>query len=180
MAAFAGRYARALADVLEDKKVSLETAEHQLRDYAAAWNSASDLRAIYLDPGFSLADKIKILDRMSQKIELHSLVRNFLAVLIEHHRMQAMTEILKEFSLEVGRRLGLASVSITSARALSETERSSLLEQVLELTAPAKAIPSFHLDAKLLGGVVIKIGSKMYDGSVRGRLARLEEQLTAQ
>lgn len=179
MAAFAGRYARALADVLEEKKFSLETAAQQLKSYLAAWREAADLREIFLDPGFALEDKVKILDRLSQRMELDSLIRNFLAVLLEHRRMQAVAEIVKEFTLELERRLRVTAVSITSARLLSEAERKTLVEQVGKLAAPDKAIPSFYEDPSLVGGVVIRIGSKVYDGSVRGRLTRLEEQLIA-
>jgi F-type H+-transporting ATPase subunit delta len=176
MAAFAARYARAFADVVAEAHLPLEQVQQQLNDFMATWNGAADLREVFLDPSFPAEEKVAILDRMNQKLGLAPVVRNFLAVVLQHERMHAMEEILKEFREEMNRRLGITAVSITSARALNEAERKSLLEQVGTL-AEGPVDASFHEDASLLGGVVVQVGSKVYDGSVRGRFARLEEQL---
>jgi F-type H+-transporting ATPase subunit delta len=176
MAAFAARYARAFADVIADAHLPLEAVQQQLDDFIATWNGAADLREVFLDPSFPVEEKVAILDRMNQKLKLAPEVRNFFAVVLQHERMHAMEEILKEFREEMNRRLGITAVSITSARALNEAERKALVEQIASLDV-GSIDPSFHEDASLLGGVVVQIGSKVYDGSVRGRFARLEEQL---
>ncbi len=176
MAAFAARYARAFADVVQEAHLPLEQVQQQLADFMATWHGAADLREVFLDPSFPSEDKIAILDRMNEKMGLAHPVRNFLAVVLQHERMHAMEEILKEFHEEMNRRLGITAVSITSARPLNETERKSLVAEIGAL-AEGRIEPSFHEDASLLGGVVVQVGSKVYDGSVRGRFARLEEQL---
>jgi F-type H+-transporting ATPase subunit delta len=176
MAAFAARYARAFADVVEESHLPLEEVKQQLDDFMSAWHAAADLREVFLDPSFPVEEKVAILDRMNQKMGLAQPVRNFLAVVLQHERMHAIEEILKEFREEMNRRLGITAVSITSARPLNEEQRKALVEQVSTLTKN-RIEPSFHEDASLLGGVVVQVGSKVYDGSVRGRFARLEEQL---
>lgn len=178
MAPFALRYARALADVTVEAHLSYEDVKRQLNDFTTAWHAAADLREVFLDPSFPLPEKITILDRMNGKMQLAVQVRNFLAVLLNHNRMESYEEILDDFRKEMNMRLGIAEVEVTSARALDEQERRSLMEQVGELVH-GTVEATFHEDRLLIGGVIVRVGCTVYDGSVRGRLAVLEEQLVA-
>lgn len=178
MAAFTARYARALADVVFEAHLKPEEAQSQLNDFAAAWRESADLREVFLDPSFPAAQKVGILDKLNTRLKMSQQVRNFIAVLINHDRLEAFDEVLTDFRHEMNTRLNIAEVEVTTARKLDENERKSLEAQVAEITKSAISA-KFREDASLVGGVVIRIGSSVYDDSIRGRLNRLKEQLVA-
>jgi F-type H+-transporting ATPase subunit delta len=178
MSAFALRYARAFADVIAEAHLSYDDVKSQLNDFSTAWHAAADLREVFLDPSFPLPEKITILDRLNEKMKLAQQVKNFVAVLLHHNRMDAYEEILDEFQKEMNGRLGIAQVEVTSARVLDEQERQALIMKIGEMVH-GKVEAKFHEDRSLIGGVIVRVGSTIYDGSVRGRLAVLEEQLAA-
>lgn len=178
MSAFALRYARAFADVVAEVHLPYEDVKRQLDDFSAAWHEAADLREVFLDPSFPLPEKIAILDRLNEKMKLAQQVKNFIAVLLQHNRMDVYEEILDEFRQEMNSRLGVAEVVVTSARRLDEQERQGLIAKIGEMVH-GKVEATFHEDDSLIGGVIVRVGSTVYDGSVRGRLAVLEEQLAA-
>jgi F-type H+-transporting ATPase subunit delta len=178
MAAFAARYARALADVVLEAHLNPAEIQRQLGDFQAAWHESADLREIFLDPSFPAVQKVEILDKLNTRLGMSQQARNFLAVLINHDRLHALDEVIAEFRHEMNTRLGISEVVVTTARTLDENERRTLEAQVGELTK-TRVSATFHEDATLLGGVVVRVGSTVYDGSVRGRLDRLKEQLAA-
>lgn len=178
MSAIAARYARALADVLREAHVDPAAAQSQLTDFLAAWNAGADLRELFLDPSFPVADKVAILDKLNTKLQMAQQVRNFVAVLISHHRLHDLREIVAEFHSVVDELLGISEISVTSARSLGEGERRDLERQIAGLTGK-QIRAAYQEDATLLGGVIVRIGSTVYDGSVRGRLDRLRQELAA-
>jgi F-type H+-transporting ATPase subunit delta len=178
MAAFTARYARALADVVFEQRLKPEQVQSQLDDFAAAWHESADLREVFLDPSFPAVQKVAILDKLNTRLKMSQQVRNFIAVLINHDRMEAFDEVLSGFRHEMNIRLNIAEVEVTSARKLDAAERKSLETQVTGMTGSAISA-KFREDPSLVGGVIIKIGSTVYDDSVRGRLDRLREQLAA-
>lgn len=181
-AAFAARYATALAQVLfaPETAASLkpEQAQSQLNDFAAAWHESADLREFFLDPSFPAARKVAILDKLNEKLGMSQTIRNFIAVIINHDRLSGFDEILSAFHSEMNARLNIAEVEVTSARKLDEGERQSIEAQAARMTGSA-IHAKFREDASLIGGVILKIGCTVYDDSVRGRLCRLREQLAA-
>ncbi|MGC8549228.1 MAG: ATP synthase F1 subunit delta [Acidobacteriaceae bacterium] len=178
MSAFALRYARAFADVIAEEHLPYEDVKGQLQDFTAAWHAAADLREVFLDPSFPLPEKIRILDRLNEKMKLLPQVKNFIAVLLNHNRMDAYEEILDEFRKEMNSRLDVAEVQVTSARLLDEEERRALILKIRDMVQ-GKVEATFQEDSSLIGGVIVRVGSTVYDGSVRGRLAVLEGQLAA-
>jgi F-type H+-transporting ATPase subunit delta len=178
MAAFAARYARALADVVLEAHLNPAEVQQQLGDFAAAWHESADLREIFLDPSFPAVQKVEILDKLNTRLGMSQQARNFLAVLINHDRLHALDEVIAEFRHEMNTRLGISEVVVTTARTLDDNERRTLEAQVGEMTK-TRVSATFYEDAMLLGGVVVKVGSTVYDGSVRGQLDRLKEQLAA-
>jgi F-type H+-transporting ATPase subunit delta len=115
---------------------------------------------------------------MSSKLGLAPQVRNLLAVLIHNDRISAVHEVVAEYHTELQRRLGVHQAEITTARELNEADKSALLAHVVEL-AHGRVEANFKLDASILGGVVVRIGSTVYDGSVLGRIERLKEELAS-
>jgi F-type H+-transporting ATPase subunit delta len=178
MAAFAARYARAFADVVLEAKLDPATVEQQLNDFAASFAGSKDLRELLLNPSIPAAKRVSILDTVNRRIGCGPQVRNFLAVLIGHERLHALGEIVEEFRAEMNRRLSIADAEVVSARALGAEERAKLEREVAEL-AGTRVNATFRQDKSLIGGAIVRIGSTIYDGSVRGRLERLKERLVA-
>lgn len=178
MSVFAARYASALADVIFEAGLNVDEVKSQLGDFAAAWHESADLREVFLDPSFPVEQKVAILDKLNTRIQMMRELRNFIAVLISHDRLDAFDEILDEFRQELNRRLGIAEVHVTTARKLDNAERHQLEVQV-STVLKTQISASFHEDSSLVGGVIVRVGSTVYDDSVRGRLDRLREQLAA-
>jgi F-type H+-transporting ATPase subunit delta len=178
MAEFAARYARALADVVEDRKLGVGQVQQQLEDFALTFAGSKDLQEVLLNPTLPVKKRVSILDAVNRKIGVGPKVRNFIAVLIEHERLDALNEILEQYRLEIARRLRISEVEVTTARPLHEEERAELESQVMGL-AGTEIRATFLEDPSLIGGAIVRIGSKVYDGSIRGRLERLKDQLAA-
>jgi F-type H+-transporting ATPase subunit delta len=178
MASLAAPYARALADVISEAHIDPAQVENQLADFGAAWHESTPLREVLLDPSFSIEEKVAILDKLNARFQMVREVRNFIAVLIRHDRLRLFDEIVQEFRHEMNRRLGISEVEVTTARKLDDATRAALEAQVAGL-AKSRILATFHEDPSLMGGAIVRIGSTVYDGSIRGRLDRLEEELAA-
>ncbi|HET6217859.1 MAG TPA: ATP synthase F1 subunit delta [Acidobacteriaceae bacterium] len=178
MSAFAARYARAFADVVFDAKLNSSEVEQQLNDFAATFAGSKDLREVLLNPSIPAAKRVSILDTVNGRIGCGPKVRNFLAVLISHERLAALSEIIEECRLEMNRRMSISDAEVVTARPLQDQERATLEGEVAEL-AGTRINATFRQDKSLIGGVIVRIGSTIYDGSVRGRLDRLRERLAA-
>ena len=179
MAVFAARYARALSDVVGDSHLNPQEVEQQLTDFAATFAGSKDLRALLLNPSIPTQKRVQILDVANTRIGCGPKVRNFLAVLIRHERLGALSEIVEEYRLEMNRRLSISDAEVVTARPLGNEERGKLEAQVAEL-AGNRIKATFREDKSLIGGAIVRIGSTIYDGSVRGRLERLKERLVSQ
>lgn len=178
MSIYASRYARAFADVVESAKLDSADVDRQLEDFAATWNGSSELREVLNNPAVSSEYKVSILDKINTRMGCVPLVRNFLAVLINHNRLDAFDEVLAEFRREMHLRMGISEAHVITARKLDDAERRELEEQVAKL-AGTRVSAKFEEDSSILGGAVVRIGSTVYDGSVRGTLSKLREQLIA-
>jgi F-type H+-transporting ATPase subunit delta len=178
MAAIAAPYARAFADVVFESRLNAKEVQQQLDSFVAAWWESDGLREVSLDPSFPAEQKISILDKLNARLGMGVQVRNFIAVLIQHDRLNVLSEILAEYRKEMNRRLGISEVVITTARPLEADERREIEQKVAALTG-TQVQATYHEDKALLGGVIVRVESTVYDGSVRGRLDRLKEQLAS-
>ena len=178
MADFAARYARALADVILGGRISPDQVNAQLQDFLSTLDGSEDLRQALFNPALAADVRVRVIDALTPRLELSREVRNFLAVLLRHDRMNAIEEIVAEFRAEVDRRQGISEVEVISARRLDADERSQMEQQVGRL-AGTRVRARFREDNGLIGGAVVRIGSTIYDGSVRGRLDRMKQELMA-
>ncbi len=178
MAVFAARYARAFADVVFDAKLNQDEVEQQLDDFAATLAGSKDLKELLLNPSIPVRKRVSILDAVNARVGCGPKVRNFLAVLISHERLAALGEIMQEYRLEMNKRSSISDAEVVTARPLEEQERAQLEGKVAEL-AGNRVNATFREDKSLIGGVIVRIGSTIYDGSVRGRLQRLKERLVS-
>jgi F-type H+-transporting ATPase subunit delta len=177
MASLAIRYARAFADVVISLQLDSSRVREELRSLMETVEGSVELRRVWESPAIGAAEKLRLLDAIAQHGGLETAVRNFMAVLIEHGRMHSLPAIARQFEVELNTRLGFVEAGIASARELSAEEKSALERQVGELTG-CKVRARYDIDKHLLGGAVVKVGSTIYDGSLRGQLRRFKEQLT--
>lgn len=177
-AAFASRYARAFADVVSSARLDAAALDRQFQDFLATWDGSKELRDLFTNPAVPAAQKIAILDKLNAKMGLQRELRNLIAVLIHNDRIGEVHEVYTAWRAEMQERLGVRQVDIVTARELSSKEREDLVAGVGKL-AGSRIEPTFKLDPAIIGGTVVRIGSTVYDGSVRGRLERLKEALIA-
>ncbi|HKF22210.1 MAG TPA: ATP synthase F1 subunit delta [Candidatus Angelobacter sp.] len=176
MGAAAGRYARAFAEVVADHKMDPEKTVAELTQMADLVSSSHELHNVLLNPAVEHEQKIGLLDAIIKKMGGSKLLRNLVAVLIDHKRIGQIGEIAEQFRQELNARMGIAEARVSSARALTATEKKSL-EQRLAAVTGKTVRATYSEDADLLGGAVVRIGSTVYDGSVRGQLQRLKQEI---
>jgi F-type H+-transporting ATPase subunit delta len=178
MPAFVARYAQAFADVVEDLKLDTAALDRQFADFLATWEGSLELRSLFENPTFPAAEKVAILDKLNVQLGLQKELRNLIAVLINNNRIANVAEVAAEWRRILQEQMGIRPAEIVTARELSKEERDALAAEVAKL-AGSKIEASFKLDKGILGGTVVRIGSTVYDGSVKGRLERLRESLMA-
>jgi len=181
LSAVATRYAHALADVVTGSSSPLraEDALAQLRAFETALRSSAELHNALTTPAVPLGRKRAVIQRIGYVLELSQITRNFLYVLVDHRRITLLPEILHSFELVVDERLGFARAEVVTASELSDALRQALSGELERLTGK-RIRARFAVDASLIGGAVARIGSTVYDGSVRGQLKSLEQRLGAE
>jgi F-type H+-transporting ATPase subunit delta len=178
MASIAIRYARAFADVIGDLKLDPNQIRDELRTLLEIVGESVALRRVLEGPSVSQQEKLRLLDALSQRAGFQPAVRNFMAVLMAHGHVGALGSVVRQFEMEMDQRLGFVEADITSVRELSAAERTALEGQIAQLTG-RKVRARYSDDKSLLGGAVVKVGSTIYDGSLRGQLRRMKQQLSA-
>jgi F-type H+-transporting ATPase subunit delta len=176
MAVFAPRYARAFAEVVEADGMDVAAAQQQMRDFADTLAGSRELREVLMNPSIEMGQKLKVLDAVSEKIGMFPKVRNFMAVIVEHHRLGELNEILAVYSELADEDSGATEAQITSAHPLNAEDRVQLEARIATL-AGARVRASYTEDASLLGGAIVQIGSTVYDGSIRAQLQQLKATL---
>ena len=175
MSAVAERYAAALADVAVERKNS-ETIKRNLAAFAEAFSSVADLRNALESPALNAEVKRKVIAEVAGKMGLDVAVRNFIYLVVDHRRTEILPEMEEAFLSELNERLGIVEAEVTSAHELNDDEKRQL-RTVLEQRTGKKVEARFQIDGALLGGAIVRLGSTIYDGSVRDQLKRLREQL---
>lgn len=177
MAAIASRYARALVEVILEQKIDGEVARDQMKSMVSAVNESRDLRKVWESPAISAEQKRQVLDAISRQIGIVKPIRNFFAVLIDHRRIAMLDDIARQVETELDTQLGFVQVEIASARPLSPAEMRELESQVEKMTG--KKVRAHYVSRPdLLGGVTVRVGSTIYDGSVRGQLEKMRQELS--
>ena len=178
MASFVSVYARALADVVIDRKLDADRVALELQSIAGVLKESAELRTIWDSPSVSSEQKLKVLDAIATRAKLLREIRNFVAVLISNRRIHAFGEIAKQAIAQINSELGIADAEIISARDLTAEEKRKLESQVRKVTGKSLRV-SYAVDPKVMGGALVKVGSTVYDGSVRGQLQSMKERLTS-
>ncbi|HEV2176468.1 MAG TPA: ATP synthase F1 subunit delta [Terriglobia bacterium] len=176
--ALANRYARALADVAGETQNYRPTLA-ELDSFLAVYRESAELREVLDSPAVPELKKLRVLDAILRRLGAGLSASNFLRVLVRNYRMNLLPEMREAFRKVADERLGVVQVRITSATELSEPERQALRARFTELIE-SQVEMEFSLEQELLGGIRAQVGSTVYDGSVRGELDRIRQQLTSQ
>jgi F-type H+-transporting ATPase subunit delta len=170
------RYAHAFASVAASSHLDTTAAQQQLNDFAGTLAGSHELREVLMNPSIPTDQKLKVLDAIAARIGMFPQVRNFIAVIMDHQRLEDLSEILTEYHAIADEQSHMAEADITSAHPLNDQDRAELEAQVAKL-AGGRVRATYHQDATLLGGAVVRIGSTVYDGSIRAQLQQLKQKL---
>jgi F-type H+-transporting ATPase subunit delta len=181
MAAVAARYARALADVVTGPKApaTADEVESQLRTFLAVMDEGKDLRIILASPAVKAVKKKSIIDALGARVGLSPIAKNFLFVLLDNRRIPLLAEILPAFRAMIDARSGLVEAHVSSPAPMAEADR-GMLEAALGRRTGKRVRATYTVDPALIGGAVTRIGSTIYDGSVREHLRVLRARLSSQ
>jgi F-type H+-transporting ATPase subunit delta len=178
MASVTNTYARAFAEAVFDGRLDPDKILREAQGVGALVAGNKELRAVWEAPSITAEQKRAVLDAIVAREGISKTVRNFVAVLIDHRRINFLGPIVKQFEQELNQRLGFAEVEIASAHELNPSDRQALEIQMEKLTGK-KVRARYSRDESLLGGAVVKIGSTIYDGSVKGQLERIKQAISA-
>jgi len=178
MSAYALQYARALADVVMADHLDTNEVDRALREFVGTFEGSKELREVFSNPSIQLPEKLKVLDAVVLRIGMAKQSRNFVAILLKNGRIHAIAPIVAQYRAEIDLRLHIGEAEITSVRELTAAEKAELEAKAGSL-AGVTIRPVYRQDPSLLGGVVLRIGDTVYDGSVRRRLEELREKMLA-
>ena len=173
------RYARALDEVVLEKKLVRDEVKQQLADFQATFASSGPLREVMENPSIPQEQKLRLLDSLAPRIRMSGTVRNFVALVISHERLHELDGIVTAYLELADRDSGVAEAEVTSARPLGEEDRRVVEESISRLSGGSPVRAVYREDPALLGGAVVKVGSTVYDGSVRGQLEQMKRRMVA-
>jgi F-type H+-transporting ATPase subunit delta len=177
----ANRYARALLWVVLEPGSGLEPRDvvRQLGDMESLFAESDELRHVMMSPAVAGVRKRGVLAQIANQLGLAPKIRNFFYVLVDHRRIGQIAEIREAFEESLDAALGFVHADVTSAQPLTDEQRQALQAELAKVTGKQIRMEP-KVDPALVGGVIARIGSTVYDGSVRGRLESLRQRLATQ
>lgn len=177
MQTVARRYATALADVVtardEARKVQTE-----LTAWEELMQSNEQLIEVFRNPTIPYEQKRKVLNALIARTGVSRTTANFLQVLLQNHRLAELNEVNRRFAHVLDERSGVVSAEVTTARPVSQPLQETLRAKLTALTGKRVRL-SFTTDEDLIGGITTRIGSTIYDGSVRNQLEQVKERMVS-
>jgi F-type H+-transporting ATPase subunit delta len=168
-------YAAALADVaLAEGRP--EQIRGELNDFLRMMGESADLRNFLASPAVPASPKHAVIAKLIERMGASQAVRNFLYLVVDHGRVGLLGAIGEAFAKELNARLGILDAEIASARDLADEEKNELIG-ALERRTGKRIVPSYRIERELIGGVRVRIGSVVLDGSVRSSLDRMRASM---
>ncbi|MXO64258.1 F0F1 ATP synthase subunit delta [Altericroceibacterium endophyticum] len=174
-ASLAGRYASALFDLASEAGI-VTAVEGDLDRLQAALVESNELRALIRNPEISRAQLGNVMCGIGEHLDLCDMTRNFLGVLAENRRIIELPAMIRAFATIAAAQRGEVTAEVTSAHALTE-EQLAALQQKLKAREGRNVKLRTSVDPELLGGLVVTIGSKRIDNSIRTRLNSLAQAM---
>lgn len=172
----ANRYAKALADVIMERGQTLSVTD-EIKAFAELIEQNPELRDVFASPVIALDRKRAVLNELLAKLQLKQTTTNFLQLLLTNQRLHQIGVVRDSLTKELDNRAGVLTAEITTARALMATEQETLLNQLEQATGKRVRV-NFKTDSEIIGGVVTRIESLIYDGSIKNQLALMKQQLS--
>lgn len=176
MQTVARRYATALADVVTARGGAQEV-QRELIAWEMMMQSNEQLLEVFRNPTIPYEQKRKVLNALISRALVRPTTANFLQVLLQNQRLADLNEVNKRFAQILDERSGVVSAEVTTARPIPQTSQDALRAKLTALTGKDVRL-SFATDEELIGGIVTRIGSTIYDGSVRNQLQQVKERMT--
>ena len=171
----ARRYAVALADVVTSRSEAREVRE-ELSGWDEMLRTNPQLLEVFRHPTIPQEQKRRVLDALIARARVRPTTANFLQVLLQNHRLADLGDIHRQFTLELDRRAGVVTAQVTTARPVPPQAQEALRARLGQLTGSSVRL-QFAVDEELIGGVVTRIGSTVYDGSVRSQLEQIKQRM---
>lgn len=172
----ARRYATALADVVTARGEAQEV-QRELTAWQTMMQSNEQLLEVFRNPTIPYEQKRKVLNALITRASVRPTTANFLQVLLQNQRLADLNEVNKRFAQILDERSGVVSAEVTTARPVPQAAQDALRTKLTSLTGKNVRL-SFATDEELIGGIVTRIGSTIYDGSVRNQLQQVKERMT--
>jgi F-type H+-transporting ATPase subunit delta len=170
-ASLAGRYAMALFELARDEK-QLETVGQSLVKLKQALAESDDLRALATSPLVGSGDSGRAIAAAADSLGLDPLTRNFLGVLAKNRRLSQLQNVIRAFDMLAAQHRGEVTAQVVSAHPLSDDQVDALKTNLRAETGRDIRV-DLSVDPSILGGLVVKVGSRMVDGSIRTKLNTL-------
>src|ERR1700759_4251635 len=171
----ARRYAEAMAAVALARN-AVEQIENELGAWAEMMRQSRELHDLFASPIMSQADKGKVLDALIARTNAGSFTANLLRTMLTNYRLPLITNVYDQYRRIINERRGIVIAEVTTAQPLSQQEQAQLSRRLQTMTGKQVEF-HFKTDASLIGGVVTRIGSVVYDGSVSTQLQGIRQQL---
>ncbi|HUC09894.1 MAG TPA: F0F1 ATP synthase subunit delta [Stellaceae bacterium] len=177
VSALAERYATALFDIADERR-ALDEVASDLRQLRAMLSESADLMRLVRSPILSRLDQARAVEALAQHAQLSPLVRDFLAVVARNRRLFAIPAMITAFLARLAERRGEVSAEVITAQPLTATQMNALGEH-LRRTVGRRVTVDARVDQRLIGGMIVKVGSRMVDASVENKLRRLQLAMKA-
>ena len=171
----ARRYASALADVVSERNEA-QLVQAELAAWAKMISENNALLEAFSNPTVAYEQKRNLLNELITRTKVRPTTTNFLRTLLKNQRLAELPQVNDKLAQILDERAGIVSAEIISARPVADNAKDLLEEKLREITGK-KARLTFATDESLLGGIITRIGSTIYDGSVSNQLSRLREEL---
>ena len=171
----AERYAKALLDI-DKGKLSLEALQQEISEFAGLYANSSDFRMLLENPSFSIEERKAVLKVITDKAKASPIARNFLFLLCDKERTRFLPDIAKALERHTDLQSGIVRAKVESATPLSKKQTEALSKALSELKGKPVRV-STGVRSNLMGGVVVEMDGKVYDGSIRKRLETIRESI---
>jgi F-type H+-transporting ATPase subunit delta len=171
----ARRYATALADVAIERQEE-RAVQTELDHWASMIEANPQLKEVLANPTVVYDQKLRLLEELLARTRVRETTASFLRVLLKNQRLSQLREVAARFGQILDERSDVVAADVTTARPMPEELRNALQQALTEATGK-KVRLSFTTDETIIGGLVARIGSTVFDGSVQGNLERLLEEL---
>ncbi|MDH7798489.1 MULTISPECIES: F0F1 ATP synthase subunit delta [unclassified Beijerinckia] len=172
----AGRYALALFELAKEQK-SLDKVADDLKSFADLIAASPDLERLVRSPVFSAEDQVKALDALLAKVGITGVASNFLKLVASKRRLFAVRDMIRDFGKLVDRERGVTRAQVTVAEPLNDNQMSALKAALASISGGQTVNVDVNVDPAIIGGLVVKLGSRMVDGSLKTKLNSIRTRM---